>query len=181
VIPTYEWCQLNPDDPEVVNQWALVAIKLVGSEAFTPDEESRRWLSKHLHDLGFRHHPELCEKKLRTPPRGPQHVLNNLSTWVGLDEPEPEPLVIPDVSAYTVHEQEIIAEQLRYTGVVPTPTPEPDGLAEAAAAPFDPSDHSPSTVNGYLMAAGDAERRRVVALEMVGKRRDQILRKWPAV
>jgi len=84
--------------------------------------------------------------------------------------------VIPDVSAYTPAEQSIIAAQLYETGLLTPPEPVIDKAD--VVLDFNPAEHSPSTVNGYLMAVSDAERRRVIALEMTGKARDQILRKW---
>jgi len=196
-LPTLEECAYS-DDPEVKNQWALVALPFFGTTPHTVEPQLRPEWSKHFDDLGYVWAPRLAELadengnihvsqlptqklKLRAPHRGQQHVLNNSSAWVDVNDPDPDPVMLPDMSAFTRHEQEVVAEQLRYHGVVREDMPEPE-VAEVVSTPaFDPSEHSPSTVNGYLMGVADAEKRRVVALEMTGKARDQILRKWRGV
>ncbi|CRY79892.1 hypothetical protein SAMN05421776_11752 [Nocardia farcinica] len=89
-------------------------------------------------------------------------------------------MTIPDPLAYTPHEQAVMAERLYHAGMLGDRVPkwDPDATAsESNGEPFNPSDHSVSTVNGYLMACSPAEARRVIAAEMVGKKRDGILRK----
>ena len=195
-LPTLEECAYS-SDPEVKNQWALVALPFHGSTPFPIEDALRPQWSKHLDDLGYVWGPGLAELadengnihvsqlpvqkiKFRPPFRGQQHTLNNSGAWVPIDDPDLDPVVLPDVSAYTRHEQEVIAEQLRQEGVIHEEKALVD-VAEAVTPAFDPSEHSPSTVNGYLMGVADAEKRRVVALEMTGKARDQILRKWRGV
>lgn len=142
----------------------------------TPTSDIAEEWSQRLWDLGFRHDPDAQTKKIRPPHRGQQHPLNNTSHVVDIDEPDPAPVVIPDMSRHTPHEQVVVAEQLYQNGILQRQAPEVD---KASIAPtFNPSEHSPSTVNGYLMGQPDHERRRVLALEMTGKHRDQILRKW---
>ena len=178
-LPTLETC--NQDDPKECYQWAFIAMPFHGSTPFNVEDALRPEWSQQLWDLGFRHHPELMVKKFRAPFRGQQHALNNSGAWVDLDDPEPDPVALPDVTEFTRHEQEVIAEQLRQEGVIHAEKSVVDVAVAVSAAAFDPSEHSPSTVNGYLMGVADAEKRRVVALEMTGKGRDQILRKWRGV
>lgn len=173
-IPTRDNC--NPDDPYEKFQWVFVALPFVGDQQFTPqDDILRRW-SKRLVDLGFEMpEPDKATIKLRPANRGPQHTLNGLSDWVSVDEPDPEPVVIPDVGLYTRNEQEVIAEQLRYHGVVKDEEPPKSQARAYSLEQFNPADYSPSTVKGYLLAASPEEQQRVMAAEMTGKRRDQIL------
>lgn len=169
-LPTFEDSRGVQDDPKEMFQWAFVAVRLAGDTEFTPNPEAREWLSEHLWDLGFRHDPALMLKKLRTPHRGQQHYLNNTSEWVGIDEPDVAPVALPNMDEYTLHEQALVQEQLYYTGVGKRPEPaEPDKASVVSAPAFDPFDYSVSTVKGYLLGVDEAERRRVLALEMGGK------------
>lgn len=183
-IPTRDNC--NPDDPYEAFQWLFVALPFVGDQTFTPQDDILRQWSKRMADLGFEQpDPAKAKIKLRPARRGPEHTLNGLSDWVSVDEPDPEPVIIPDVGLYTRSEQEIIAEQLRYHGVVKD-EPRQESTARAYSLDqFDPSDATPSEVNGYLKGIASQgnweEMQRVIAAEMTGKKRDQILRKWPGV
>lgn len=175
-LPTFENSRELQDDPQQKYQWAFVAIKLAGDTEFTPNPEAREWMSQHLEDLGFRHDPALMTKKLRTPHRGQQHYLNNTSEWVGIDEPDVAPVALPNMDEYTRHEQEFVAEQLRYHGVVKdAPVVEVDKASVTEAPVFNPADATVSYVKGYLVHASDQERRRVLAAEMMGKKRQGIL------
>lgn len=175
-LPTFENSRDVQDDPQQKYQWAFVAIKLAGDTEFTPNPEAREWMSQHLEDLGFRHDPELMLKKLRTPHRGQQHYLNNTSEWVGVDEPDVAPVNLPNMDEYTLHEQAVVQEQLYYTGVAKRPAPpEPDKASVTVAPVFNPSDHTVSAVKGYLWDRSESERRRVLAAEMMGKKRQGIL------
>ena len=175
-LPTFENSRDVQDDPEQKYQWAFVAIKLAGDTEFTPNPEAREWMSQHLWDLGFRHDPELMVKKLRRPHRGQQHYLNNTSEWVGIDEPDLAPVALPNMEEYTLHEQAVVQEQLYYTGVAKRPAPPEVDKASVTAAPtFDPANYTVSSVKAYLIDRPDSELRRVLALEMTGKKRQGIL------
>lgn len=192
-LPTFENSRDVQDDPKQKNQWALVAIKLAGDTEFTPNPEAREWMSEHLDDLAIVYAPDLAKladengnihvsqlperkKKLRTPHRGQQHYLNNTSEWVGIDEPDVAPVALPNMEEYTRHEQEFVAEQLRYHGVVKdAPVVEVDKASVTEAPVFNPADATVSYVKGYLVHASDQERRRVLAAEMMGKKRQGIL------
>lgn len=192
-LPTFENSRDVQDDPKQKNQWALVAIKLAGDTEFTPNPEAREWMSEHLDDLAIVYAPDLAKladengnihvsqlperkKKLRTPHRGQQHYLNNTSEWVGIDEPDVAPVALPNMNEYTRHEQEFVAEQLRYHGVVKdAPVVEVDKASVTEAPVLNPADATVSYVKGYLVHASDQERRRVLAAEMMGKKRQGIL------
>ncbi|MFE2997934.1 DUF2744 domain-containing protein [Nocardia sp. NPDC059246] len=186
-FPTYEDCQPpegEEPDPNKIFQCFLGYIPFAGSTPIILSEEARGELSEILWGFGLRHHPELQTKKLRMPYRGQQHYLNGAAHVVDIDDPDPEPVMIPDPLDYTPHEQAVIAERLYHAGMLGDRVPayrEHEFAEEESGDLFEPADHSPSTVNGYLMAARPAERRRVIAAEMTGKQRDQIIRKWPGV
>ncbi|MGV9744584.1 phage gene 29 protein family protein [Rhodococcus zopfii] len=198
-VPTVDDCDRN--EPTQKFQFMFVALPFIGDTPFTPQDELLEKWSKRADDIGMAYGPHLAELadengmihvsqlpqpkiKLLKPNRGPDHTLN-VTGWVGIDEPEPGPVVIPDMGPHTPHEREIVAEQLRYFGTIPTEKPALETAQENLGPLFDPSEHTPSTVNGYLMGVqaqnNTGELRRVIAAEMAGKRRDQILRKWPGV
>ena len=199
-VPTLENC--DQSDPKTRHQWLFVAWPFVGDQTFTPQDDLLEKWSQRVDDCAMVYAPSLealadengnihvsklpqPKIKLLKPNRGPDHTLNGATGWVGVDEPDPDPVIIPDVGAYTRNEQEIIAEQLRYHGVIPTEKTKVETAKVNAGPLFDPSEHTPSTVNGYLMGVqaqnNTGELRRVIAAEMAGKHRDQILRKWPGV
>lgn len=176
-LPTIDNC--DPEDPREAFQWAFVALPFAGSTPLMVDPNIRPEWSQLFWDLGFRHHPELQTKRVIPPHRGPQHALNPSVMVVDKDEPDPDPVVIQDPASLNAYEQDIQLERYRHLGRLPEVPKEPEGAEVWSGGLFDPSEHTPSTVNGYLMAASPVERRRVLAAEMVGKKRDQILRRWP--
>ena len=186
VVPTRENC--DPSDPRQRFQWVFVQLPFIGNTPFTPSDELLEQWSEHLCKLGFETpDPARAEIKLLAPRRGPDHTLNGAMGWVPADEPDPDPTVIPDMGLYTRHEQEIVAEHLRYHGVV-------EGRPEAGPAKavahnhgelFDPGCEAPAVVNGYLRGCAangnEREMRRVIAAEMAGQARSRILKQWPGV
>ncbi|RJO79306.1 DUF2744 domain-containing protein [Nocardia panacis] len=177
-LPTQENC--DPEDPKEAYQWAFVCLPFYGTTPLIVQPEARAEWSELFWDLGFRHHPELQTKKIRPPWRGQQHALNPSMQVVGIDEPDTEPISIPDPAEYTVHEQEVMLERLRQLGRIGDRPTAAEG-AEVVGPQFNPADHSVSFVLGYLMNASPGERRRVIATEMTGKRRDGIMRRYPGV
>ncbi len=186
----------NQDDPREANQWLFVDLQFGPNQPYTPDQRMLPDWSERVSDAGFVHVDnvrkladangmvhvdQLPKQKLRYRPpyRGQQHTLNH-GVWVPMDEKDPEPFAVPDPAEFTSHEQEAMAERLYHTGVLKREDPKPEG-AQAVRAPFNPADHTPSSVNTYLeYCADDHERRRVIAAEMTGKKRQQVLRnpKW---
>lgn len=169
-FPTFESC--DQDDPREAFQWAFARLPFSGSTPLIVQPEVLPEWSQLMWDYGFRHHPELQTKKPVAPFRGQQHTLNPAVTVADVDADDPV-AVVPDPAQFTRHEQEVLAERLRFAGVITEPEPEVRGAKIMPT--FNPSDHTPSVVHGYLLAADDDERRRVLALEMRGKQRDKIL------
>lgn len=73
------------------------------------------------------------QKKLRMPHRGQQHHLNGSATWVGMDAPEADPVVLPDVEAMTVHERKWLVEELKNVGAIQDPPPDRGKLAQVTS------------------------------------------------
>lgn len=185
-LPTYENCQPpegEEPDPTQIFQWAFVALPFSGSTPLIVQPQVRPEWSKLFWDMGFRHHPELQTKKVRAPFRGPKHALNGSVQIVDMDDDGPGNVVLPDPEEYTQFEQQALAERLYFAGALKDVIPA--GHEQTASVDtgelFNPADHTPSTVNGYLMAASPAERRRVIAAEMTGKCRTSILNKHRGV
>lgn len=191
-IPTIETC--DQSNPEEALQWVFPAWPMLGDNGVTPSPELRGKGSRRLVELGLVHGPSLAKLadengmihvsqlpvqtlKLRGPHRGQQHWLNGAVEWVDVSEPDLEPVVVPDMEQYTVHEQAVAAEQMHHSGVLKREESRIVGARVIDADSFDPKQHPPNVVIGYLMAADDFERHRVLALEMQGKQRKSILNK----
>lgn len=190
-IPTWDNC--NRSDPRTQLKPACVGLPWAGQQKFTPpsdlaEEWSEHWVKIGLvyvgdiaalaDENGTIHVDQLPEPELRLipPHRGQQHPMNATMQWVDINEPDPQPVVIPDVSTrvHTPEEQAIVVEQLYHDGAIPRPEPEMDKATVERT--FNPADYTPSEVRGYLIGADDRERARVLALEMTGKARQQILK-----
>lgn len=124
-----ENCDLSK--PEEMFLWMLMAIP-VGNEMMPILENSARTISKHLYECGARWHPKLQEKKYQAPIRGSQNAMNGLARWVGMDAPDPDPLVLPDVGAMTREEQEWMIAELKRHGALHEPKPELKSMAAVA-------------------------------------------------
>lgn len=114
------------DNPEEHFLWALVHLPNVGGVATVTHPDILKAWSKHLYEAGFRHDPEKQQKKLLRAYRGPQHQYNGATKWVGMDVPEPEKVVIPDIRTLTAEENAAMLAQYRAAGMIPAPPPEPD-------------------------------------------------------
>jgi len=124
-----ENCDLTK--PEEHFLWMLMAIP-VGNEMMPILENSARTISKHLYECGARFHPKLQEKKYQAPPRGQQNHMNGAARWVGMDAPEPEPLVLPDVGAMNHEEQQWLIAELKRHGALHEEKPELKSVAAVA-------------------------------------------------
>lgn len=106
------------NDPEEHFLWALMNSPGINTSPLIMPEKMARQLSKHLHECGFRHDPAAQEKKLLRPFRGQQNNFNGMAKWVPMDEPEPDPVVLPDVNALTPQENEAMLAQYRANGAL---------------------------------------------------------------
>lgn len=139
-LPTQE--THDPTDPKQHVVWALRNLPLVaGVGAITHPGYLSEW-SKHLWECGFRHRDYLesladengmihvsqlptQEIKWQAPFRGQRHTMNNAARWVKPGQPEPEPVVIPDIKKMTQQENEAMLQQYRNAGLIPDNRPGP--------------------------------------------------------
>ncbi|WP_032384703.1 phage gene 29 protein family protein [Rhodococcoides fascians] len=193
-IPTQQWC-LAQEDPKKRHQWVFVGGMVYGATArYTPDDDSLELLSERLEETGYMHVSELEAsavdgmipvsalrpqvKKLKLPAMGQHHTLNNTSNWVDMDEPDAVAMVAQDMNAFTTEQNANHFDQLLGKGFRPPESVDGPGVASVETGPektFDPGNYTPGEVKGYLLGQDDTERRRVLALEMTGKRREKIL------
>lgn len=175
--PTYENC--DQDNPKDWMVWALMAFPWLGDVPMPIDPMSWEDICQYMWDLGFRHHPELQVKKIIPPTRGPKHYTNQSARIVEMDH-EQKPIILPDPSEQTEEEQEMYIARLRETGALAAEQEIVDKASVSTHTDFEPANESVAFVNGYLHAADDKERSRVLALEMTGKKRKGILKnpKW---
>ncbi|NIL77596.1 DUF2744 domain-containing protein [Rhodococcus sp. B10] len=194
-IPTQQWC-LAQEDPKKRHQWLFVGSMVYGATArYTPDDDSLEVLSERIPEGGYVHVSDLHTladadgnihvsklpvqtKKLKLPAMGQHHTLNNTSQWVDFDEPDSVPMVAQDMDAFTTEQNQVHFQQLLDKGFRPPEEAEGPATATVETDPpktFNPTEWTPSEVKGYLLGQDDTERRRVLALEMLGKRRDKIL------
>ncbi|WP_167464989.1 phage gene 29 protein family protein [Nocardia brasiliensis] len=127
-IPTQE--NSDPDNPEEHLLWGLIHLPNVGGAPMVTHPDILRAWSKHLYDLGFRHHPELQTRKFQRPAAGPQSHWNPASAWVPLDTPEPQKRTLPSIESLTAAENAAMIAQYRAAGMIPDPTPERDKAFE---------------------------------------------------
>lgn len=137
----------DPTKPDEHFLWALSQIPY-GDKVMQPIQPNiARTISQHLHELGFRHHPQLQTRKLQVPHRGQQHYLNGLSRWVPMDTEEPEPVTLPDPAGMTTHERQLMVDELKNVGAIQDPPPNRGKLAEVTHARKFDSPHVRSARN----------------------------------
>ena len=57
--------------------------------------------------------------KFQQPFRGQRNDYNNAARWVGVDEPNPVPVKIPNIKQLTQQENEAMLKQYRDAGMIP--------------------------------------------------------------
>lgn len=115
--------------------WALRNMpSFAGSGCITHSGFLSEW-SKHLWQCGFAHRDylegladadgnihvsklPLQTIKFQEAFRGPHHTFNNAARWVQADEPDPQPVIIPNLREHTIQEQYVLAYQLKELGIV---------------------------------------------------------------
>lgn len=110
----------DPDDPEEMALWALICLPGLESQAamLMPPQTLQGW-SRRLHELGFRHHPELQTLKY-VPPQGGEHWLDSASgRWVPIDQALPPEVTAPDTSHLSDAELRVLGARLKDQGYVP--------------------------------------------------------------
>ncbi len=130
-ITTQAKCDMSKPEEHLL--WGLAQIPM-GNNMMPVQPTTARAMSKHLHELGFRHHPKLQTKKLAHPKRGSQSNYNGLSQWVPMDAEEPTPMMLPDVQAMTTEEREWLHKELEAVGHIRPPSPDLGPLAQVTDA-----------------------------------------------
>lgn len=128
--------QCNMANPEEHFLWALAQIPVGPTNMMSVQLQTVRLMSKHLHELGFRHHPGLQTKKLQPPIRGQKSSLNCLAQWVPLDTKDPKPLAPIDVRGMTAAEREVVKNELEAVGHIKKPAPDVGPTAAVTSADF---------------------------------------------
>jgi hypothetical protein len=126
----------NPADPKQHFAWALRNLPLIaGVGAITHPGFLASW-SEHLWKCGFAHrdylegladedgniHVSQLPKqtiKLQQAFRGQRHDMNPAYRWVGVGDPDPEPVRIPNIREMTQQENEYMIRQYRDAGMIP--------------------------------------------------------------
>lgn len=198
-IPTQDSCDWNK--PSEALLWASMYIPVLGRSPMVFPRLIAERLSEHYDACGFVHVDRIAaladengyihvdqlpkqRQKLVRPYRGQQTQLNPMGRWAPMDEEEPEPIVIQDPAAMTVHEREAQVERLRYLGYKinePEPAKPKGGVEDPLDLPpeFNPDEHSVTEVNAYLRACEDrTEYVRVVRAEKRGQARKGILKRF---
>lgn len=124
------------NNPEEHALWALRNLpSFAGSGVVTHSGFLRLW-SKHLWEVGFRHVDWLRsladedgnihvsklpaqQKRFQEAFRGPHHTYNNAARWVGMNEPDPEPMRIPNIQDLTIQEKHALLYQFQAAGLIP--------------------------------------------------------------
>lgn len=120
-----DWSQDKCDmsKPDEMALWAILGFEW-NDMRFPIAVPLAKGLSSHLEACGFVHDPDRQRIKFRRPYRGPQHQYNGSGRWVSMDTPDPEPVVVQDLSKATREEINAYKDQLRELGEFPA---EPEG------------------------------------------------------
>ena len=134
MIPSQE--DHNPLDPKQHFAWALRNLPMVaGVGAITHPGYLTSW-SEHLWKCGFAHRnylegladengnihvSQLPQQTIKFQPafRGARHDMNNAARWVSADDPDPEPIRIPNIRQLTDQENAAMLQQYRDAGMIP--------------------------------------------------------------
>ncbi|MFC4126445.1 phage gene 29 protein family protein [Nocardia rhizosphaerae] len=130
-LPLQHEC--NPNDPEDAFLWALVGLPGPrNGPLLVPQQVLGKW-SKHLWDLGFRHHPE--EQTLEYHPADPagEHWLAQSGNWVPVGTPRPVRESVPTIRDLPVAARRELVRQLREAGDLAEPVPDRTDGAQAGS------------------------------------------------
>jgi hypothetical protein len=117
----------DPANPDEHFLWALMTIPYGPKQTQPIQQNIARTMSRHLHELGFRHHPKLQTKTLQMPLRGDKTNLNGSAIWVPIGTEVPEPIEdsLPNVDSMTPQEREHLDRELdKYRKIQSNPVPE---------------------------------------------------------
>lgn len=126
MIPIQSKCDMN--NPRQHCIWGLIGFKATGVPMITT-EDALGDVSEQLYLAGFRHHPELQQIKVQTPPgaEGVHWLALGAVEWVDIDEPDPEPAADVtaehdvDLDAMSAEKMIRLAADLKARGVIRDP------------------------------------------------------------
>lgn len=110
-IPLQSECDvLSPEEHAL---WALVGLPGPGKNApmVLPPSVLRQW-SQHLWECGFRHTPELQEKKYVPPSSASNWLAGSAGRWVSIFTVLPAEDTAPDISSLSMDEKRVLLEKL---------------------------------------------------------------------
>lgn len=114
----YTQDRCDPNNPEEFALWAILNFEW-NDQPFNMAVAIAKALSTHLKKCGFEHNPDLQEIKYQRPYRGQQTTFNGAGQWVPMETPDPLPVTLPDVSALTLEEQQVLLDQFKALGKIP--------------------------------------------------------------
>ncbi|MFI5775972.1 DUF2744 domain-containing protein [Nocardia sp. NPDC051570] len=113
-LPLQHEC--DPGNPSDVFVWALVGLPGPrNGPLLVPPQVLGQW-SKHLWDIGFRHHPEEQTLEYQPSVPGGEHWIGQAGRWVPIGTPMPPELTVPSVTDMSAEERRLLIEQLRASG-----------------------------------------------------------------
>ncbi|QIS16590.1 phage gene 29 protein family protein [Nocardia arthritidis] len=113
-LPLQHEC--DPDDPGEAFLWAFVGLPGPrNGPLLLPPQVLAEW-SKHLWDLGFRHHPEEQLLEYQPAARDGEHWLGQAGRWVPVGTPPPPTATVPSIAELSVDERRELVRQLQESG-----------------------------------------------------------------
>ncbi|MFR9750498.1 DUF2744 domain-containing protein [Nocardia sp. 004] len=113
-LPLQHEC--DPNDPEQAFLWALIGLPGPrNGPLLVPQQVLGKW-SKHLWDLGFRHHPEEQTLEYHPSVPGGEHWLAQSGNWVPVGTPKPAAMTAPSVTDLSLDERRELVRQLQASG-----------------------------------------------------------------
>ena len=139
-IPSQAEADLS--NPEEHFVWALRNLPMMAGSGMLAFSGFIRGWSKHLWECGFAHRDylvgladedgnihvsKLPKQQIRFQEafRGPHHTYNNAARWVKEGEPDPQPVVIPNIHQLTTQEKHALLYQFKQAGMIPDNPPKP--------------------------------------------------------
>ncbi|MGW4371038.1 phage gene 29 protein family protein [Nocardia takedensis] len=113
-LPAQQDC--DQDNPEDAFVWAFVGLPGPrNGPMLVPQQQLRKW-SRHLWELGFRHHPEHQELEYHPATPEGEHWLFQAGSWVPVGTPRPPSTGELSVADLSAAERQELVRQLRESG-----------------------------------------------------------------
>ncbi|MBF6332368.1 phage gene 29 protein family protein [Nocardia transvalensis] len=140
--------ECNLDDPSEAFVWAFVSLPGPrNGPLLVPQPVLEKW-SKHLWELGFRHHPDLQTLEYQPPPTPEAHWLNPTGVWVPKGTATAPAATVPDISQMTVAQRHELIRQLQQSGELAHPVDRRDDQPDQARVGTAPEISPPADGDG---------------------------------